>query len=218
MNYLELCQRVRTECAIPGNGPVSVENQTGILLDVIRWVNLAYEDVQQDSADWFFRLGSKSFSSIANTNTYTSEMSDVLKIRPDTVSLYETVADEGRLTFLPYLDFKNTYLIGTEQTGKPIHYTVNRSNELMLGPTPDGVYTVRLGYTKTLDSLSVNEDIPILPVDYHAAIVWKACMYYAGYEEAQAQAILFEKYYKAVYNRMYSEQREGIELGQGALA
>ena len=46
MNFLSLCQRLRSEARIPGTGPSSVTGQTGELAKIVEWITTAYEDIQ----------------------------------------------------------------------------------------------------------------------------------------------------------------------------
>ncbi len=47
MNFLSLCQRLRSEARIPGTGPSSVTGQTGELAKIVEWITTAYAVVGQ---------------------------------------------------------------------------------------------------------------------------------------------------------------------------
>ena len=218
MNFLELCQEVRRECALPGSGPTSVKNQQGILENIIHWTNQAYEAIQLESSEWYFRQAEKTFQTIENVTSYTSEMLDVSNITQGTVSIYlDSVADEALLTVLPYQDFRENFLVGEQTASRPYYYSVKNKKDFVISK-PDDVYTIRFEYTKKAERLVDNTDIPMIPSEYHEAIIYKACMYYSGYEEAGEQYQAFYVRYNEIFNRLVREQRDNIIVAAGSLA
>lgn len=221
MNYLELCQRTARECSIPGEGPASVTGQSGILQLIVNWVNQAYEDVQKFKDNWSFRQGDLSFQTISGVDTYAAEMSNISKIRDNSMSAYLTsigVQNENYLEFLHWNHFYEFYKKQFQSDAQPLHYSISPDFALVLGPQPNDIYTINGQYTKRIDSLTSNSDIPIIPADFHMAIVWKACMYFAGYEEAQVQLELFNRYYSEELGRLSREQAPTITFERTALA
>lgn len=54
--------------------------------------------------------------------------------------------------------------------------TLYTSGDIIIAPTPDGTYTLRLSYIQKPDDLSVDGDIPMLPSQMHEAIAIRAAM------------------------------------------
>ena len=52
MNFLELCQTVRGDASLQGEGPTSVTGQTGIYAKIVRWTNEAYIEIQSLGLDF----------------------------------------------------------------------------------------------------------------------------------------------------------------------
>ena len=183
MNYLALCQEVSRECGL-SNAPTTVASQSGMLGKIVNWTNRAYEDIQRDSPHWKFRRTSKSFETIAGTDEYLSQASDVELIDPEKFSLYSSLSDEGLLWYREYNDFFPRYKLGTQNTSRPQDFTQGYDGTIILGPTPNDIYTATFHYMQKVVSLAENTDDPIIPEAHHKTIVWKACIYYANNQEA----------------------------------
>lgn len=54
--------------------------------------------------------------------------------------------------------------------------TLYTTGDIIVSPTPDGVYTLRLSYVQAPDDLAVDGDIPMLPAQMHEAIALRAAM------------------------------------------
>ena len=54
MNNLQLCQRLRQEAGIAGNGPATTVDQPGELGRIVNWISQAYEDIQNNDLAWRF--------------------------------------------------------------------------------------------------------------------------------------------------------------------
>lgn len=77
------------------------------------------------------------------------------------------------------------------QSGAPRHY-VRLKRFIRLVPVPDATYTVNLYYTSTAPDMQVDEDEPVLPINWHIGIVHYArYLYYDGRQDfAKAQSML----------------------------
>lgn len=53
-------------------------------------------------------------------------------------------------------------------------YWVRYGDEILLHPTPDGVYTLRIRYKTNPTALSADSDTPVFPTEWHEAIVLSA--------------------------------------------
>jgi len=218
MDYLALTKQISLECSISGDGPASVANQIGQTQLIVNWTNKAYEDIQRDSLYWHFRQLEKTFSTVSTVEAYKTEMSDVVEVKQYSVTLYLAKADESFLTELAYDAFKKKYRFGVQATGRPTEYSIHPDGSMLLGPIPDDTYTVNFEYIRTIHSLVNDTDLPIIPQDYQNTIKWKACLYYAGYEEAANQYQVFDKYYKEALSRLISNQKDNIILNNVGLA
>jgi hypothetical protein len=71
MTFLELVQRTRRECGIPGDGPTTTANQTREMRRLVDWVSQAYVELQEERSDWDFLRKPTTF----NTQHGTSQSS-----------------------------------------------------------------------------------------------------------------------------------------------
>lgn len=220
MTFLELCQRVVMEAGLSGSGPESVTSQTGEMAEVVTWVQQAYTDIQNARPDWLFMREDFSFQTISGTQSYTTAtigLADFGRWVEDGMSIYLTStgsAGEQYLCPLSWPAFKAHYLFGSErtQTGFPMHVSVMPDKSLALGQIPNGIYTVLGEYYKEPESLSGNSDEPLLPAQFHMAIVWRAVMHAAVKKAAIEKYDHGKNEYRRLMNEMEFDQLLPVEL------
>lgn len=201
MDFLTLCQRTARECKIPGAGPSTVASQTGELGDIVRWVALAWDEIQEYRRTWKWMRGTFSFNTVAATSVYslaTIGIDTTFRVfQTDATKIYLTatgLSDEGLLPYLPWALFEYRYLIGSVPNDRPQAWT-NRpeDNAVVVGPTADAVYTISGTYWKAQTKLVNNADEPDMPADFHPLIVYWAAENYAAGEEAEYLRSWFER-------------------------
>lgn len=202
MNYLELAQKLRQECEIPGTGPSAVTGQLGQLKRVVDWTKDAYRDIQIRYPNWRWMRKPFTFNTVADDDTY--EYGDVTDVEagvaiarfsrwrvddpcdPPLAYLQSGgVGGQYRLVFMPWDYFKQVYKIGTQNASSPIHITVDPANRLLIGPKPNGVYVVTGDFQRGAQILAANDDTPEMPSDYHELIVYWAMRKYGANTVAQ---------------------------------
>ena len=223
MTYLELARRLRKEAGGSGtdSSPASVDSQTGEMLQLVNWINTAYEDVQNEHATWRFLRSDFSFTTTADTQEYDPTDSGVITDTDlaswvkDDIRVYESVSDENYLNYIPWDEFRESYMFGSsrESTGKPIIVSVKPDNNLILWPIPDDEYTVNGEYYKTADVLSGDSDTSIIPTRFQMVIVWRALMYYGAYNAANEKYVHGENQYKRLISKMELDQLEDFTYG-----
>lgn len=211
MNFLEGVQRLRMECGVEGlTGPVSVTDQTGEMLELVTWYNSAYEDILNLHKNWRFMQEEFSFNTIASVSTYTAagvNITDLGEWITDDTRVYLLQADEQRIEYMPWAQFKESTQIGTIQTGRPSLYSVKPDNSLVFWPTPDTEYTVVGEYYKKPEQMDIADaSEPVFPSQYHMIIVWRALIYYG----AGLAALEKHAFGQAEYTRL----RRSLEFSQ----
>jgi hypothetical protein len=91
--------------------------------------------------------------------------------------------------FYDYDHFRETFRYGATRTsaGHPQYWTESPNGSVLMYPIPGpGVYVVTGEFCRSVDVLSGDADTPIIPGDYHMAIVYWAVWKYAGFEESSA--------------------------------
>ena len=150
MNFLEICQAVHRE-SDEGSGPVSVENQTGELLKVVNFVNLAWVELQARRTDWLWMRKTKTFTTINGTAEYPQS---VLSISAkyffvETCRIYKTPEGKASDVFLPYVDYREwlqRYGAGVIADQSPNVFTVSPTKAIILTPAPDDEYALTFDY------------------------------------------------------------------------
>ena len=208
MDFLEICQKVHRIANIDGDNIVSVVNQTGMNARVVDWVQRSYEDIQRYRTDWKFRqqladinvvAGQYILSNLRTTMDYLDTRSGSFILDGDT--------KVHKLYWMDYSDFYNDKEVKERQSGTPVYFSVNNSNDVVLDPVPNADLNVKFYYTASLDFLEANTDEPLIRRTYQDVIVWKAVKYYAEEEEAEGIFQTASMNYKEALNRMELDLR-----------
>jgi len=185
LNYLQLCQRmVRESGGLSGSGPSAVTGQVGEYANVVDWIASAWLDIQREyRSAWRWMHQSFTLTISSGDAVYTASDAGLTDLRVwdvHSIKMYQSgVADEFFLDYLPYDQFRATYLVGTQSTGRPQHFTVQPDNSLRFGWVPDGTYYVSGQYWQTPVTLAANTDTPGMPSHFHDMIWQLALMKYA---------------------------------------
>lgn len=200
--FLEGVQDLASEAAVAAS-PSTVVSQTGESLRLVTWYQKAYTEIQNRHGGlWRWLRRDFTFDTTASDDTY--EYGDVTDVDAGAVisrfnrwrindyedppKAYLTssgVGGEYWLNYVEWEDFKRIYKIGTAITGQPAHITVDPRNQIVLGPTPDAIYTITGEFYRSKQSLTANADTPEMPEQFHDLIVYRALEKYARYEEQE---------------------------------
>lgn len=228
MNFLQLVQRLRSECGVSDTGPTTVVGQTGEYERLVNWVNAAWMDIQSAHQDWnWLRTSLTPFATVAGQTTYSPtaapmSLTDFGAWDRDSFRVYETAAgisSETFLTYQPYDLWRNSYLIGAlrSTTSRPDIVTVAPDNSLGFGPITAAGYSIVGDYFKLPSEMSADTDIPVLPTQYHMAIVYRAMMSYGAYFAAPEVYQRGETEFSKMMLRMTADRLPDILMG-GTLA
>lgn len=224
MNFLQLSQRLRQEAGLSGSGPTTVVDQTGMSGQIVDWINTAYMDVLMQHANWRFMQDDFSFETTASKREYTPTEAGVTDLDSWKVDDYGSfriylsasgVANEQYLYPLFWDDFKQMYLFGTTRTaeGMPNYFAVQPDQSLNFYLVPDAVYTISGKYFKAPAEMSADADEPIIPDQYHMIIVWRALMFYAGFDAASEKYATGKSEYTKLLMRLEINQLPQMTFG-----
>lgn len=224
MNFLAIVRRLARECdvTLDTGTPTAVTGQTGRLAQLVDWAADAHKDILSLHADpgWMFMRRSFALSTVAGDGQYAPTdctdnavaivAADFNDWITDTVlRIYLTSSGQSTETFLtwmPYQDFYNSYKIGTSATTRnfPKYWSKAPNGDLLLGPLPDGVYTVSGEYQKSAGAyaLAADSDTPPFHADYHMIVVYRAMMDYGEFLGAPEAAGRGERKYYEMLHRM----------------
>lgn len=197
MNYLQLCQRLRRECSIPGSGPDAVTGQSGLLQDLVNWVADAWREIQTKHPHWRWLRSRFTVNTVASDDTYAgTDCTDSRLSTPVTrfarwwpfddeghhnVRIYlqsDGVAGERYLIYMPWSQFRHVYKMGPQSNSFPVHFTIDPQNNLVLGPVPDAVYVIAGEYQMSAQEFAANDDDPEVHDDFHLLIVYEGMKKY----------------------------------------
>lgn len=222
MNFLELCSRLGTESGVSGSIS-TVTGVTGEWSRIVNWIQQAWVEIQEENPEWNWMRKPVSFDTIANQSTYTPtsapiSLTDFASWREDSFRIYLTSAGVGTEWLLPFRDynsFRDYWLLSSRKItyARPTEITVAPNKDLILGLAPDSIYTVSGEYYKQPVILSADADTPDMPSRFHMAIVYRAMMFYGGYESASDAYSRGESQYKAMMNNIRYDQMPSITRG-----
>jgi hypothetical protein len=219
MTYLQLCQQLREKAGISGTGPSAVTGQTGEMQRIVNWVNQAWEEIQLKHTNWNWMRGDFSFQTVANDYDYSPADAGIAsrfsQWDQSTIKSFRTsigVSNEYELQFLHYLRYRSLYLTGPQPSGTPICFAFAPDRKLLIGPKPDGIFTVSGQYWKAPQTLSTNTDEPEMPAEFHMLIVWKALEMYGWYESAAEVIAVAEKKITFYMNRLEINQLPSVMM------
>lgn len=192
--FLALTNYAREECDAAGSGDLTtLSGVTGESLRFKNWIIRSWEEIQERYADWRWMKTDYSFVTTSEDGTYTSAQAGISSRFGNWDKTFCTVyttsagtADQTQLEWVDYDSFRDYYLVGShaQLIGRPLHFSVGPSNELLLGPKPDSaLYTVAGQYHKSPQALSADADEPELP-DHQRVIVYRAMQKYARFTAA----------------------------------
>ncbi|MFA7269933.1 MAG: hypothetical protein WC073_11360 [Sterolibacterium sp.] len=193
--YLALCQKLRQNCSDSGTGPSAVAGQSGELKRYVDWVADAWTAIQNDNEFWKWMRKSCYCDTVAADGAYAyTDFTDTVSLAAiarfsrwytgrNQFKCYLSsggVAGEYFLQWMEWEDFKFIYRKGTQTDGQPVHYSVDPTQAIVLGPIPSAVYRVSGDYQIGPQTLSADGDIPEMPTRFHDLIVYEAMAKYGG--------------------------------------
>lgn len=225
MNFLALCKAVARDSGTVAGVPnfTTVAGATGRIEQVVGWTADAWVDIQNARNDWLWMRRTFEKGLLADTAAYTPAswaLTRVSRWLPDrinynTMSLFDPAVgrtDEQTLRMISYDRWREMYDRGTHDNQRPSHWAVSPTNELLFGPTPDKVYTVRGEYRVKPQVLTLDADEPEMPDEYHRAIVCYAIRLMAGSDEAFQARGNYAAEYAILSNALIREQTPDIDL------
>lgn len=208
MNFLEMVRAVRKRAKLQGTGPDSVDT-TGEEAGLVLAVHDAWIDIQNMRKFWMWMRTERQFLMVVGKSTYTTTESlgpnpRLGKWLVDT--FYITVNNKkSKLRYLPYDIYKDRHINDSGNT-LPHEFTIRPSDDALIFPSPNVVYTISCEYQKSAQELTTNTEVPELPTRFHWVIVYKALEEYGasiGYFELQTK--YDEKYFDAIQELLASQ-------------
>jgi hypothetical protein len=215
MNYLQLVNRARVECGVSGGDLVSTSGQTGEAARFTSWINSAYVDIQAAKEDWEWMRTEVTFNLVAEQFSYTPTETGIAStfanwkrnsFRCSTSD--SNYGDEQLINFMDWTTFRDLYQYGSMRTtySRPVVVSVKPNKDLAFGPTPDQGYVIDAEYYQKPTEFSLDADEPALPDRFHMMIIYRAMMFYGGFEAAPEVYQRGEFEFKRLMDRLVLDQ------------
>ena len=221
MNLLQLVNQARVECGVSGPALSTAQSQTGESGRMVSWVQQAWIDLQTSKEDWLFLRSPFTFNTVASQFQYTAAnagLTDFGNWKRDSFrcsSVGQDYKDEQLMNYMDWTTFRNLYRYANMRntTARPVVVAITPEKDLAFGSTPDIAYVIDAEYYTQPVSLSADSDSPTIPARFQMAIVYRAMMYYAGYEAAPEVLSRGDFEYRRLYSRMEIDQLPTLVSG-----
>ena len=221
MNLLQLVNQTRVECGVSGPALTTAQGQVGESGRMVSWTQQAWIDIQTSKEDWLFLREPFTFNLVANQYQYTATeagLTDFGNWKRDSFrasSVGQDYKDEQLLNYMDFTTYRNLYRYANMRntTARPVVVSITPEKDLAFGSKPDQAYVIDGEYYTQPTSLTADTDVPLIPARFHMAIVYRAMMYYAGYEAAPEVLARGDFEYRRLYSRMEIDQLPTIISG-----
>lgn len=221
MNFLQLVNQTRVECGVSGPALSTAQNQTGESARIVSWVQQAWIDIQTSKEDWLFLREPFTFNTTALQWQYTAADAGLTNFgnwKRDSFrasSVGQSYKDEQLLNYMEWTTYRNLYRYANMRNtyARPVVVSITPEKDLAFGSIPDQAYVIDGEYYTQPVSLVLDTDSPAIPARFQMAIVYRAMMYYAGYEAAPEVLARGDFEYRRLYSRMEIDQLPTIVSG-----
>lgn len=222
MNFVQLVGRLKRKCRVSGVAPTTLQNvQVEEVARLVDWVNEAWMDIQLRRPDWNWMRTSAPFTTVAGQAVYPLAqigVADFGNWDEKTFRCYDTSAglnSEMQMDQMGYDAWRNAYYIGAlrQTQSRPMVMAVAPDLSICLGPVPAVGYTVTGDYFRVATELAADADTPVLPSQFHMAIIYRAMMYYGTSEAAPEVYDEGQMEFNKMMGRIALQQLPEIELG-----
>jgi hypothetical protein len=226
VNFLQLINRTRVECGVSGASTplTSVTGLTGESARIASWVNTAWVDLQTLKEDWQWMREGFQFNTVTQQQIYTPAETGVGSTfgnwKRDSFrvsSVGQQYKDEQLTNYMDWTTFRNLYIYSNMRFtyARPVVVSIDPDKNLAFGSVPDQPYVI-VGeyYIKPTEFAAVTDAPPAtFPDRFHMLIVYRAMMYYGGYESASEVYQRGELEHKRLMSRMAIDQLPTLVSG-----
>ncbi len=168
MNKLEIARLVNTLAGTQGIIETT-DGLTGYQSTLVTMIDQAYEDIQVYRPSWLFLQATVDIPLNETLNTY----------QPIGLSKITRILHNQQI--LKEVDYTRWLLESHTNKGKPTVWTYNPYSKEIEFNQLDGDYITTLQYQKVPDILANSFSIPVLPVEFHSLIAYKAVIDLGSY-------------------------------------
>ena len=185
-DFLTLVQDLHRESGAAGVAPTAVTSQVGEANRLVGWIRQADYKLQNKWINWKFLRSAFTTGNVTTPSDNTLAKPTDLKTW-DTSTFMFSFPGETDKNPLPWVEYDKikTETIDETTESVPSRVIIMPDDSLMFEPVPDAAYIIHCDYYKKPIKLAANTDISLIPEEYHdTAILGRALLYYANYEDA----------------------------------
>lgn len=214
MNYLQLVQRLHRESGRSTAAPTTVVGANERHARLFDWVADAWRNLQTER-EWRWMRNTLDVALTAGQQTYTGTGLGASRFRrwrmdDDTYNPWGYVDGSiNSLWPLQYVqldEFRSLYVYRTWGTTRPVAWTFDETNQLLVAPAPDQAYKLRIEYWKSPTELAADADTPDMPDEFHLLLMWRALEEVAKFDAAPEVLARAEKNHAALRHRLLLDQ------------
>ena len=198
MTLLALAQRLWRESGRTGPGPAALATAVGPALRMFEAIQDVWRDLQIEPMNWRWMRATTTGALVVNQVQYTPTQAGATDLaqwwaeggdyRPYLIDPADATITSD-LSFLPFEEFRNRYMRGTQTASQPRHWSIATNGDLLLGPKPDATYGLRIDYEKLPSELSADADTPNMPARFHMLLVWRALERRIAIQDSNAERL-----------------------------
>jgi len=229
LDKLAIAQRVFRESGRGGNVPLTSVGAQSDVARVFDAVSDAYRDIQQMQHGWRW-MSREGVGTVTNVGgmRYTGAALGLLdfgRLRPHrggglddayTVRAFDPMAPATvwALRWVPEDAFARIAMDVPAAAGAPQLWSVSRAGELLVAPTPDRDYRIKLDYIVADEELSADNAVPSMPAEHHILIAWMALERIGDYDAAAEVVARARKYAEQALNALLARQGTRISVAR----
>lgn len=242
MNFLTLVKRLATETgteleanieSVDLPPAVGYGETTEHRSRLINWIKTAWEEVQEDQDQWDFMVGRIEVS--INTGLTTIPIGTLVDAQEG-----ETIYDV-LIPFVAAMDYRYIWLVddttsqavknkcyyvppeqffgsldrhNSDTVGLPTRFSISRNNCIIFNTTTNhGNYSINMEFKKLPQELENDASVPRgLPDKHHMVIVYKAMLFYAGFDATSDQYERAKRLFRAKMNKLRRDELREYSL------
>lgn len=207
MTLLDMVNHVRQEAGVAYPELTALTNASEETARIRGWIIREWERLQAERSDWLFMR--KRFSQTLTVGNRVVPLITGLDrplMRGATVRLLDS--DESHIDVLDQEVFRATHQMGEARTesGRPKAITQDvEAQQLLVAPTPDAAYIVEFYGTKSIQTLSDDDDVPAFPATFHPLIEARALIRYGTFYAAPEVIARAQEAEDVLYSRLVEE-------------
>lgn len=198
MTFLEICQRLRRDARVSGNGPTTVQNQSGQLLKIVQYAQEAYLDIMLKHSNWLFTWSRLQLTTAQGQGDYVDAdlvdlegLSTVNRRNIDALSWLfykqsDGVSTQNNLPFTEYNDWRTQYGAGWDgaDQGPPATVTIMPNRKIRVTPVPNAdTHILKAEYYRRSVTPTQNDSEILIPDDFQKLIVDRGLMLWGEHED-----------------------------------